>query len=183
MKNKLTNTPYTNFLQLLLLPPFAKKWRPRPTGKWSITSRKFDLTFIRQRRYFSATTISYYHNRHNTTLPNRYHNTHTVEQTEIFCKLILLFFSSTTLCEFWLAELFLSISSSPASFVSNYSFPSSSSHSSHRPPVLLLAFPSVLLHTVSICIWSWPLFHRSFFLHAPTSPVVCILYILLYFRY
>ena len=44
--------------------------------------------------------------------------------------------------------------------------PSSSSHSSHHPPILLLAFPSVLLHTVSICIWSWPLFHWSFFLHA-----------------
>ena len=60
---------------------------------------------------------------------------------------------------------------------------SSSSHSSRRPPILLLAFPSVLLHSVSICIWSWSLFHWSFFLHAPTSPVVCILYILLYFRY
>ena len=56
--------------------------------------------------------------------------------------------SSTTLCEFWLAQLFLSISSSPASFVSNWSPPSSSNH----PPILLLAFPSALLHTVSICI-------------------------------
>ena len=93
------------------------------------------------------------------------------------------FFSSTTLCEFWLAQLFLSISSSPASFVSNYSLPSPSSHSSRSPPILLLAFPSVSLHTVSIWIWSWPFFHWSFFLHAPTSPVVCILYILLYFRY
>jgi len=75
-------------VQLLLLPPFTKKWRPRPTGKLSITSRKFDLTFIRQRRYFSATTRSYYHNRHNTTLSNRYHSILTVEQIEIFCKLI-----------------------------------------------------------------------------------------------
>ena len=65
------------------------------------------------------------------------------------------FFISTTLCEFWLAQLFLYISSSPASFVSNCSPPSSSNHSSHRPPILLLACPSVLLHTVSICIWSW----------------------------
>ena len=88
-------------------------------------------------------------------------------------------FSSTTLCKFWLAQLFLSTVSSPASFVSNYPLPSSWSHSSHRPPILLLAFPSVLLHTVSICIWSWPLFHWSFFLHAPTSSVVCILCILL----
>ena len=87
---------------------------------------------------------------------------------------IFIFFSSTTLCEFCLAQIFLSISSSPVSFVSNCSLPSSSNHSSHRPPILLLAFPSVLLHTVSICIWSWPLFHWSFFLHAPTSPVVCI---------
>jgi len=93
------------------------------------------------------------------------------------------FFSSTTLYEFWLAQLFLSISSSPASFVSNYSLPSSSCHSSHRPPILLLTFPSFLLHTVSICIWSWPLIRWSFFLHAPTSPVIFILYILLYFRY
>ena len=69
------------------------------------------------------------------------------------------FFSSTTLCEFWLAQLFLSIASSPASFVSNCSPPSSSNHSSHRLPILLLAFPSVLLHAVSICIRSWPLFH------------------------
>ena len=68
-------------------------------------------------------------------------------------------FSSTTLCEFWLAKLFLSIASSPASFVSNWSLPSSSNHSSHRLPVLLLAFLSVLLRTVSICIWSWLLFH------------------------
>jgi len=92
-------------------------------------------------------------------------------------------FSSTTLCEFWLAELFLSIASSPASFVSNWSLPSSSNHSSHCLPISLLAFPSVLLHTVSICIWSWPLFHWSFFLHAPTSSVICILCILLYFLY
>ena len=103
------------------------------------------------------------------------------------CTIIFFFFfflfSSRTLHEFWLAQLFLSNSSSPASFVSNYSLPSSSSHSSHRLPILLLAFPSVLLHTVSICIWPWSLFRRSFFLHAPTSPVVCILYILLYFRY
>ena len=93
------------------------------------------------------------------------------------------FFSSTTLCEFWLAQLFLSISSSPASFISNCSLPSSLSHSSHCLPILLLAFPSVLLHTASICIWSWPLFHWSFFLHAPTTSIICIFYILLYFRY
>ena len=83
-----------------------------------------------------------------------------------YCCILFFFFSSTTLCEFWLAQLFLSISSSAVSFVSNYSLPSSSSHSSHRVPILLLAFPSVLLHTFSICIWSWPLFHWSFFLHA-----------------
>ena len=35
-------------------------------------------------------------------------------------------FISTTLCEFWLAQLFLSIVSSPASFVSNWSPPASS---------------------------------------------------------
>jgi len=63
-------------------------------------------------------------------------------------------FNPTTLCEFWLAQLFLSIVSSPASFVSNWSPLSSSNHSSHRLPILLLAFPSVLLHTVSICIRS-----------------------------
>jgi len=63
-------------------------------------------------------------------------------------------FSSTTLCEFWLAQLFLSIVSFPASFVSNWSPPSSSNHSSHRLPILLLALPSVLLLTVCICIWS-----------------------------
>jgi len=68
-------------------------------------------------------------------------------------------FSSTTLCEFRLAQLFLSISSSPTSFVSNWSPPSSSNHSSYRLPIFLLVFPSVLLHTVSICVWSWSLFH------------------------
>jgi len=62
--------------------------------------------------------------------------------------LIFFFFSSTTLCEFWLTQLFLSIVSPPASFVSNCSLPSSSSHSSHRLPILLSAFPSVLLRTV-----------------------------------
>jgi len=67
-------------------------------------------------------------------------------------------FSSTTLCEFWLVHLFLSIAYSPASFFSNWSPPSASNHSSHRLPILLLALPSVLLHTFSICIWSWPLF-------------------------
>ena len=60
---------------------------------------------------------------------------------------------------FGLLNYLLPIAPSPASFVSNWSPPSSSNHSSRRPPILLLAFPSVLLHTVSICIWSWPLFH------------------------
>ena len=50
------------------------------------------------------------------------------------------FFSSATLCEFWLAQLFLSIASSPASFVSICSLPSSSNHSSRRLPTLLSAF-------------------------------------------
>ena len=56
-------------------------------------------------------------------------------------------FSSTTLCEFWLAQLFLSIASSPVSFVSNCSLPSSSNHSSHRLPILLLAFCGLLSST------------------------------------
>ena len=94
--------------------------------------------------------------------------------------LTVFFFSSTILCVFWLAQLFISISSSPASFLSNYSLQSSSSHSSHRPPILLLAFPSVLLHTVYICIWSQPLFHQSFFLHAPQPAQSFVCYISYY---
>ena len=79
-------------------------------------------------------------------------------------------FSSTTLCEFWLVQLFLSllpllhpllpiVHSHLPQIIPHIVFPSSSNHSSHRLPILLLPFPSVLLHTVSICIWSWPLFH------------------------
>ena len=48
--------------------------------------------------------------------------------------------------------------------------PSSSSHSSHHPPILLLAFPSVLLHTVSMCIWSWPLFSLVILSTCPNQP-------------
>jgi hypothetical protein len=44
------------------------------------------------------------------------------------------FFSSTTPCEFWLAQLFLSVSSSLAPSVSNSSLPSSSDHFSRHLP-------------------------------------------------
>ena len=80
------------------------------------------------------------------------------------------FLSCTTLCEFWLAQLFLFICSSPASFVSNYSLPSSSSHSSHRPPILLLAFLSVLLHTVYGLGHSF--IGRSFYMPQPAQSFV-----------
>jgi len=59
------------------------------------------------------------------------------------------FFSSTILYEFWLAQLFLSIVSSPAPSVSNFSLPYFPDRSSHHPPNLILASLSVLLRTVS----------------------------------
>jgi hypothetical protein len=37
-----------------------------------------------------------------------------------------------------------------------------------------LAFLSVLLHTVSIYIWSWALFHLTFFLHVQSSSAFCV---------
>ena len=96
-----------------------------------------------------------------------------VQSQQKYTIIIIFFFSSTNLCEFWLAQLFLSISSSPASFVSNYSLPPTSNHSSHRLPILLLAFPSVLLHTVSICIWSWHSFvGHSFYKPQPAQSFV-----------
>jgi hypothetical protein len=64
------------------------------------------------------------------------------------------FFSSTTPCEFWLAQLFLSIASSLAPFVSSSALPSSSNHFSRHLPILVMAFLSVVLHTVSIYICS-----------------------------
>jgi hypothetical protein len=63
------------------------------------------------------------------------------------------FFSSTTLYEFWLAQLFPSIVSSLAPSVSSSSLPSFSGHFSRHLPILILAFLSVLLRTVSIYIW------------------------------
>ena len=92
---------------------------------------------------------------------------------------LLLLLLLLLLREFWLAQLFISIASSPVSLFPIFHPQSSSNHSSHRLPILLLVFLSVLLHTVSICIWSWPLFHWSFFLHVPTSSIVCNLNVLL----
>jgi hypothetical protein len=62
------------------------------------------------------------------------------------------FFSSSTLYEFWLAQLFLSIVSSLASSVSSSSLPSFSGHFSRRLPILISTFLSVLLRTISIYI-------------------------------
>ena len=53
------------------------------------------------------------------------------------------FFSSTTLYEFWFAQLFLSIVSSPAPSVFNFSLPYFPDRSSHHPPILILASLSV----------------------------------------
>ena len=65
--------------------------------------------------------------------------------------IILLFFLiSTSLCEFWVAQLFLSMVSFPVPSVSNYLLPSSSNHLSRHHPILILAFLSVLLRVVSI---------------------------------
>ena len=75
------------------------------------------------------------------------------------------FFSCTTVYEFWLAQLFLSISSSPASFVSNYSLPhiflksflTSSSHLTLGIPFGLVAFGFhlyMVLVTLSLVILS-----------------------------
>jgi len=60
------------------------------------------------------------------------------------------FLSSTTLCEFRLAQLFLSMISLPVPSVSNYLLPSSSNRLSRHHPILILAFLSVLLHVISI---------------------------------
>ena len=67
-------------------------------------------------------------------------------ENEIF----FFFLSSTILCEFWLAQLFLFVVSFPVPSVSNYLFPTSSNHLSRHHPVLILAFLSVLLRVVSI---------------------------------
>jgi hypothetical protein len=48
------------------------------------------------------------------------------------------FFTSTTLYEFWLAQLFLSVVSSLAPSVSNTSLPSFSGHFSLRLPTYIL---------------------------------------------
>jgi hypothetical protein len=87
--------------------------------------------------------------------------------------LCCLLFSSTTLYEFWLAQLFLYIVSSLAPSASNSSLPTSTGHFSRHLPVLIFAFLSVLLRMVSINIWPWPLFRLAFFLHAPTSLTFC----------
>jgi hypothetical protein len=65
---------------------------------------------------------------------------------------LFFFFSSTTLYEFWLAQLFLSIVFSLVPSVSSSSLPSFSGHFSRRLPILILAFLSVLLRTISIHI-------------------------------
>jgi hypothetical protein len=62
--------------------------------------------------------------------------------------ILFFFFSSTTLYEFWFAQLFLSIVSALAPSVSSSS--SFSGHFSRRLPILILAFLSVLLRLVSI---------------------------------
>jgi hypothetical protein len=78
--------------------------------------------------------------------------------------MIFFFFSSTTLYEFWLAQLFLSIVSSLAPSVSSSSLPSFSGHFSRRLPILFLAFLSVLLSTVRDMIIHvyWSLFLSDF---------------------
>jgi len=60
------------------------------------------------------------------------------------------FLSSTTLCEFWLAQLFLSMVSFPVPSVSNYLLQFSSNRLSRHHSILILAFLSVLLRVVSI---------------------------------
>ena len=56
------------------------------------------------------------------------------------------FFSSTSLYDFWLAQLFSSIASSFALSVSTSSLPSFSDHFSRRFPILILAFLSGAHH-------------------------------------
>ena len=69
----------------------------------------------------------------------------------LLCYLVFFFFlSSTTLWEFWLAQLFLSMVSFPVPSVSNYLLPSSSNRLSRHHPILILVFLSVLLRVVSI---------------------------------
>jgi len=68
---------------------------------------------------------------------------HEYRQTFVFISRLMLLlssFSCTSLCEFWLAQLFPSIASSPASFVSNWSPP-------HLPQVI----PHIVLPS-----YSWP---------------------------
>ena len=71
--------------------------------------------------------------------------------------------SSTTLCEFWLAQLFLSVASSPVSFVSNWSLHlpqvilTSSSHLTLGLPFSLVAYGFhlyMVLATLSLVILS-----------------------------
>jgi hypothetical protein len=65
-----------------------------------------------------------------------------------------IFFSSTNLYEFWLAQLFLFIVSSLAPYVSSSSLPSFSGHFSRHLPILILTLVSVLLLMVSIYIYT-----------------------------
>jgi hypothetical protein len=63
----------------------------------------------------------------NTAYSHAPHNDFTVNDGPHIRRWFFFFFSSTTPCEFWLAQLFLSIVSSLAPSFSNFSLPSSSS--------------------------------------------------------
>ena len=74
------------------------------------------------------------------------------------------FLSSTTLCEFWLAQLFLSMVSFPVPSVSNYLLPSSSNHLSRHHPILYM-FSLLFLNTrVGRLLTIRPSFHNWAFL-------------------
>jgi len=67
----------------------------------------------------------------------------------------IFFFSSTTLYDFWFAQLFLSIVSSPGPSVSNFPLPCFLDRSSRRPPIFFPGWSIVSTFHVAKYIFSF----------------------------
>jgi len=72
----------------------------------------------------------------------------------------IFFLSSTTLCKFWLAQIFLFMVFFPVPSVSNYLLPSSSNRLSRHHPILILAFLSVVTRYIYIYIYIYIYTHK-----------------------
>ena len=86
-------------------------------------------------------------------------------------KHVFFFLSSTTLCEFWLAQLFLSMVSFPVPSVSNYLLPSSSNSSltSSSHLNLRLPFGLVVCGFHFINVFNYSFIRHSFNMSHPTQ--------------